>query len=123
MSCTLSRHCATMTIAMRTQVGIILSCTALLRFCCALGAEISLCAKCAPRTRQKKNFSPVTFTKSITRNAHVLSHHLVLWIFRARMPCSHREDISLTLSHGMLFLAVASSVTDLNYLLNRVGGF
>ena len=25
-----------------------------------------------------------------------------------------------TLSHGMLFLAVASSVADLNYLLNRV---
>ena len=25
-----------------------------------------------------------------------------------------------SLSHGMLFLAVASSVTDLNYLLNRV---
>jgi hypothetical protein len=29
--------------------------------------------KCAPRTRQKKKFSPVTFTKSITRNAHVVS--------------------------------------------------
>ena len=55
----------------------------------------------APRTLQQIFFALVTLTKSITRNS---SHHahcdqrLVQWIIRARMPSSHRENISGTLS-------------------------
>jgi len=55
----------------------------------------------APCAQQQIFFLPVTFTKSITRNAcrHAQCHlGLPLWIFHARMPCSHREIISRSLS-------------------------
>jgi len=52
----LTWRCATMTRAMRTQVAIILSCTPLLRFCCALGAEISSRANVHRERGRKKIF-------------------------------------------------------------------
>src|SRR5664279_5566499 len=75
----------------------------------------------APDSLQRFFFYPLTFTKSITRKAchHAqCTHALVLWIIHARMPFSHRENISRTCSWNA-HLPVVSSVADLNFHLNR----
>jgi len=63
--------------------------------------RVRIVVQFAPRAQQQIFFLPVTFTKSITRNAcRDAQRHLglPLWIFHARMPCSHRENISRSLS-------------------------